>query len=132
MTEPTPEQIAFQRASHRQLHNIGVVPRMSQDERRKFVIDWLAGRVFTSAHVRDHGDLRMIFMPLGLFPVFANWEEDDLKKIGVIWEYTKEAGPRSINGYPCFFSLRIMHREDWDRCAAAIDREQDRQQDIEV
>ena len=30
----------------------------------------------------------------------------------MVYEYHKEAGPMSINGYPCFMSLRLINKDD--------------------
>lgn len=119
----------FQRAAYRHLKHI-YVPRMTTDERRKFVIDYLAGRIFTS-HGVPEGSLPMVFMPVA-FGCFEGWERSDFEKLGVIFEYVEKAGPRSINGLPVFFSLQLMHIADWTRCADAINRELVRQQEIEV
>ena len=57
---------------------------------------------------------------------------DSLKQIGCIYEFVDKAGPRSINGYPIFFSFRMIHTDDWARAAAAIEREEKRREKIEV
>jgi len=54
------------------------------------------------------------------------------ENIGIVWEYMKQANPMGINGMPTFFSMRIMHREDWDRCRKAINRQLEAQRDLEV
>jgi hypothetical protein len=54
------------------------------------------------------------------------------QNLGVIWEWMAKAGPRSINGYPIFFSCRLMHRDDWTRAEKAILREQTRRESIEL
>ena len=70
-------------------------------------------RVFTSNHVRL-GDLNMfpvIFVPL----IFADKKIiEKLRKDapGMIYEHISEAGPRSVNGYPTFFSFHIVSKED--------------------
>ena len=40
------------------------------------------------------------------------YKEQQLKSIGLVYEYISEAGPTSINGKPCFFSLRLLNHED--------------------
>lgn len=120
----------FRRKSWRQLKRIGV-GRKSEEELREFVIDFLAGRIFTSAHMTNSASLGLVFMPLAL-GALSDWPDEDWADIGIIYEYLDKAGPRSINGMPSFFSLRIMHRDDWLRCIKAIQREHQRQQEIEV
>jgi len=41
--------------------------------------------------------------------------EEYLRTIGMFYEKYSEASPRSINGYPCFFSCNIVSIEDKNR-----------------
>lgn len=52
--------------------------------------------------------------------------------LGVIYEYIREAGPRGINGLPCFFSFRMLNQEDWARAHKAIMRELQRRESLEI
>lgn len=54
------------------------------------------------------------------------------KDIGVVWEWLSKAGPRSINGYPIFFSCRLMHREDWEKARRAAQKEMDRRKELDL
>jgi len=70
------------------------------------------------------------------------WVEADLKyslvwkgviagyteNVGIIWEDASQAGPRSINGYPIFFSMKLMSKSDWDRAKTAILKESKRRE----
>jgi len=38
--------------------------------------------------------------------------EEYLKNIGMVYEYYDKAGPRSINGYPIFMSMKILSIDD--------------------
>lgn len=40
------------------------------------------------------------------------YKEHYLPQIGMVYEYLKNAGPMSINGYPFFMSLRLLNKED--------------------
>ena len=51
--------------------------------------------------------------------VLGLWARD----LGVVYEHMSEAGPRAINGYPMFMSLRLMHREDWKLAFDAYKKE---------
>lgn len=64
--------------------------------------------------------------------VSRTWFTEHVEQIGIFWEYLDQAGPRSINGMPMFFSVRIMHKDDWQRAAAAYERERQRMDDLEV
>ena len=71
--------------------------------------------VFTSAwHCRDAQQVMDSFMV-----IFALMENDDRKKLaktledgGMVWEAFSEAGPRSVNGMPSFFSCHIVDAAD--------------------
>ena len=109
------------------------LPHMEDADLKKFVDDFISNRIFTDKHInpRQIEMAGMIFMPLAL-GVLSQYNADSLKQIGCIWEYNSAAGPRSINGYPIFFSLRLMHVDDGARCLAAIQREEERRKNIEV
>lgn len=51
--------------------------------------------------------------------LFSNWFLD----VGEIGEWLSKAEPRSINGYPIFFSFMLIGKEDWARIRTAYDRE---------
>ncbi len=88
----------------------------TREELAKIGKDMALGLVFTSNHIReaDLSAMATIFMPL----VFMKPEE--LKKLReedkayVFFEYNDKAGPRSINGYPSFFSFSFLTKEEWD------------------
>lgn len=63
-------------------------------------------------------DLAMVFMPLALGGL-AGW---DLEKIGLVFEEISKAGPRSINGRPCFFSCQFLHIDDLEPFTAEVKR----------
>lgn len=99
------------------------LPQEKLDEIAK---DIALNKIFTSAHMResDWGTVMgLVFMPLALgafaqekpqdFEVGALKEEPVmLQDIGLIYEYWDQAGPRSINGYPIFWSCRYLNHED--------------------
>jgi hypothetical protein len=109
------------------------LPRLSDDELRQFVIDVLGDRIFTSNHVPtdDKRALGMVFLPIA-FGVFKDASRADLEQIGGLWEYISEAGPKSFNGLPQFFSVRMMHVDDWNRAWDAIAKELERQKTLQV
>ncbi len=91
------------------------IERLDPDELKKFAVDLFSGKIFTSFHIRP-GDERMgvqIFVPL-LFLDDAGRKDLKKRKPHVFYEYLSEAGPRSINGYPIFMSVRTLGKEDWD------------------
>jgi len=109
------------------------VPRMTTDELTQFVLNYCDGHLFTSAHLRpgDEQLIQSIFMPLA-FGAFAERSKSYLEKVGLLWEHMSQAGYRGINGYPTFMSLRVMHKDDWERARKAIITELDRRKNITV
>lgn len=59
---------------------------------------------------------------------WATFERD----LGVFYAYMKDSGPRSINGYPMFFSCGVLHKQDWELVHKAISKELERQKDIDL
>lgn len=90
------------------------LPRLGAEEIKTLGVDLFSGKLFTTFHIeeRDHHLASSIFMPL----VLMKQEDRDAlaaKKPHVFYEYLDKAGPRAINGYPIFASVRFMVREDW-------------------
>lgn len=84
------------------------VPRLEPDEINQMVIDLAQNRlVVASALPPDM--LPMVFMVLGL----GGLRGLDGEQIGNIVEHIDKAGPRSVNGYPTFFSCKVIHKDDW-------------------
>jgi hypothetical protein len=82
---------------------------------KQIAVDLVDGKIFSDRHIKENSiDLRMVFMPIAL-GAFANFEEEDFKNIGFIFEYLSEAGPRSVNGYPGFFSFQMLTRAETER-----------------
>ena len=91
---------------------------LTADELFQLAIGVIGGSVFGSWEFRndqeEYTNLPMVFVPL----LFAgeglkSWMNSN--GIVAAYEYVREAGPRGINGYPCFFSCRFLNREDATR-----------------
>ena len=109
---------------------------MTDEELKQFIRDYLAGQIFVSASLSDAETERNLKT---IFPVLLLAGEEFLTKmfeqrdtLGCIWEYRSKAAPRMVNGYPMFFSCHLMHQDDWTRARAAIVRESERLENIEV
>lgn len=101
---------------------------LPEETLKEFVRGFCDGRIFTSAQVSgDSQVLGMVFMPL----LFGALNDLEYSSIGVVYEYLDKAGPRSINGYPIFFSMRMMNVSDWAKCREVIDREMERREEME-
>lgn len=80
--------------------------------------DIRAGRIFTSAHIATHDNvLGLVFMPLAFM---SAEDRETLRDVGMAYEYLDKAGPRCINGYPMFFSVRLLSKEDTEKVFAII------------
>lgn len=54
-------------------------------------------------------------------------------KLGLVYGYYSDGvGTRAIDGFPMLAKCSLMHQLDWDRARIAIDRELQRQKDIEI
>lgn len=83
------------------------------EEIDRIALDLFKGQIFTSAHLKPE-DLELfwtIFMP---FALHENPTEL-LKGVGLVYEYLEKAGPRTINGYPIFFSAHLLNIEDAEK-----------------
>ena len=58
-----------------------------------------------------------VFMPLAFL---EESQRDILKETAHIYAEMKDAGPRSINGMPCFFSMNLIGPEDWQIVADRV------------
>lgn len=87
----------------------------SKQELEQIAVDYRAGRIFTDRDCNTVEEVTLCFMPLTLM---TRAQMDGLKaqKPGLIYEYYDAAGPRSINGRPCFTSFRFLTEEE----AAAV------------
>ncbi len=128
--EPTPELSEYWDEFKEHLG----VPRMTDDDLRKFINDFLGNLIFSMAHMTEaeiKNNLGTVFVPIALGG-FAKYNPDSLKQIGMIYEYYHKALPRGINGLPFFTSCRVMHIDDWKRAKKVIDAEVERRKSIEL
>jgi len=105
--------------------------RMSDGSLRQFVLDYCAGRVFTSRDLHQPKDAPMVFL-LFIHPDAQAILKQAEDQLGLIWAHMSEALPRAINGMPQFLGCHLMHKDDWARAQAAIEREVKRREGIEV
>lgn len=73
-----------------------------------------AGQVFTTQHLRNPEDARMVFMILAFFDE-SHWKSMETENISLVYEYLDKAGPRSVNGMPNFMSAQYLNMEDHDK-----------------
>lgn len=87
----------------------------------QLAIDIESGKVFTDRHCRDVVDVRTAFMPI----MFGALQSIEPNTLGMIYERLSEAGPRSVNGMPCFFSMKLLNTEDAEFVISEIQRIRD-------
>lgn len=64
--------------------------------------------------------------------LLAGFRAGYLDNLAVIYEYHSQAGPRSINGCPIFYSFRMLNKSDWERACKAITRELEHRANMEI
>ncbi len=94
---------------------------MDKDKLKKWIEDFSANRIFTSAHLGKDRDLGMVFTPL-MFGALKDVSQEQLADVGLVWEYMDKASSRSVNGLPMFFSCHFMHQKDWEIAHAAYQK----------
>lgn len=106
---------------------------MSDDALREFVNRFVSGDVVHSNLPGIQSVLHMVFMPIA-FGVFQGASKKQLEQIGLIFEYfngTKRAY-HCINGFPIFYSARIMLKSDLARASPVIEAELERRKKLEI
>lgn len=109
----------YKREDHLESRFSWVYPRKTEEEINKLARDVIENRIFLSVHIRHQHDLPFVFMPL----VFAHKRVIrmlDWWDITLFYEYYDKAGPRSVNGYPTFFSMYYLDRTDHQRLSAKV------------
>lgn len=82
---------------------VALAKDLADSELLDLLHDVRRGAVFGAWALRDGDgtDLAMVFLPIALGAQLPF-------NTGSIYEHLDKAGPRSVNGYPCFSSLRVL------------------------
>lgn len=97
-----------------------MTPR-TDEELRKFAIDFVDGHIFTSDMIPNVNEIGLVFMVFALGAA-QKMPEEEIKELGLIYEYMDKAmRTRSINGMPIFFSAQLMSKEDCKRAQVFVD-----------
>lgn len=59
-----------------------------------------------------------VFLTIGL----GGFGNVDVTTLGLVWEHLDKAGPRSINGFPMFFSCNLLNKEDAEKVMVIVRR----------
>lgn len=97
---------------------MAIFKEYTDTELKQFAIDLFDGKIFTDRHLPDGLAAHMVFMPL----VFTEISQAEIEQVGLVFEYFSEAGPRSVNGCPIFFSMRFLNREQLDKLVGFYDK----------
>lgn len=96
------------------------IPRLSADELTAIAVETFHGRIFHHNMCETVQDIHAVFMPIGL-GALAEWTPEEISNIGLIYEHMSSAGPRSINGMPVFFSMKLVHKDDMPELSSRLD-----------
>ena len=88
-----------------------MIPSHTPEELKQIAIDLRAGKIFSDRHCQSPEEVSMVFMVL-MFLDQKAIDEFKANPPGLIYEYLTEAGPRSVNGMPCFMSHRYLTVDD--------------------
>jgi hypothetical protein len=85
-------------------------------EIKELALQLYRGEIFTSMQIPEESMqlLGSIFMPLIFLDAIAQ-KQLIVNGAFSFYEFISEAGPRSINGFPSFISMRYLNKEDTRR-----------------
>jgi hypothetical protein len=94
---------------------------MDEKELKQLAIDISENKVFGTFHMNkcEIANLSAVFMPV-IFMTDEQRKESSDNNIVHFYEYYDKAGPRSVNGMPCFFSMCQINKNDWDKVVKYI------------
>ncbi len=94
---------------------------MDEKELKQLAIDIAENKVFGTFHMNENemNSLQVVFMP---FIALSEERRKKMRDDNVIhvYEYYDKAGPRSVNGMPCFFSFSEIIEKDWKKVVKYI------------
>lgn len=100
-----------------------MTPRTDK-ELRELAFYIFENKVFGTWAFRDDREMKMlvgnVFMP---FMFMAQEDKKTMVDAKVIhmYEFYDQAGPRSINGYPIFWSMKLILEEEWKKITKYVD-----------
>lgn len=95
---------------------------MHAEELYDLALKCVAGTVIFSQHVPDNL-VSSVFMPLMFMDEAARDEfqkKAESGEVADIYEHLEKAGPRSINGFPMFMSMRTISKADMETLVRMI------------
>lgn len=86
----------------------------TNEEIKALALDLITNKLFTDRHIENDQMIPTVFMPIAL-GAFQEVDNEELEKLGLIYEHLDKAGPRSINGLPSFMSMQYLSKDDAKR-----------------
>lgn len=94
---------------------------MDEKDLKQLAIDVSENKVFGTWQMSesDMNHLQVVFMP---FIALSSEQTKKMREDNIIhfYEYYDKAGPRSVNGMPCFFSLCQINKDNWNKVVKYI------------
>lgn len=84
------------------------ITRLTEEDLNDLAVNVATGNTYC---VNDTEAVRLSFGHL-IGMLDPPMTEDEAQLVGALYEDFSKAGPRSINGYPFFFSFKILHKDD--------------------
>lgn len=86
---------------------------LSEAELKQIALDLSGGKIFCDKHLGEDAQqmFKSVFLPIALGALDYMTKEEKMQ-IALIYEYLSEAGPRSVNGYPSFFSFKLLRKDE--------------------
>jgi hypothetical protein len=126
-SQNTQAQAAFKKAQKKYLKQIRAWKAERVAHEHEFEAAVEAHKAATAAQTSAYDELHEAWMS-----EYREISKFWLKDIGIIYGDTSKAAPRVINGYPMLMGCSLLNPSDWERVRVAVNREWDRQKEIDV
>ena len=96
---------------------------MKLAELKKLAVDIVEGKVFGTWNIPSYDQhlVPLIFVPLSFMDA-KQLKKLKRRKVVHVYEYLDKAAPKTVNGYPIFFSFRLLKKRDWKRLVRYVKR----------
>jgi hypothetical protein len=104
---------------------------LTQQELVALARDFYGNLVYSLWDIQDSSLVTSVFMILNFLDqeTLDKWKDEPP---GLIYEYLREAGPRSINGCPIFMSARFLTKGDADKLLKILQEMERTQNELEA
>ncbi len=111
----------YKREDHLESRLDSMYTPRTEEYLNKLALEIVQERVFLSSMIMREENIPMVFMALALADQRMIHY---LRSTGawLLYEYYDKAAPRSINGYPCFFSFNFLNKTDTDRLVVKMEK----------